>query len=276
MRTGNLVIVAFGFGATGIAMWIAWRWRNLSVHASSPPGEKWRTHLIDATRTFAATTTAGAVSGLLVLGFGGRLVMRIVAASSGDDAQGRLTEAEERVGDITTDGTMAFLGFVGIGGGIMTALAYLLLRPILPDHAGRAGLIGAVLLTGTIGVDNPISPDNVDFALLTPLPLAIILLLATAVLFATTFTALAARFEEISAGTGTLPRRLASMLIFPLTLVPPFTLIVAAYVLARSALTGRSHRFGESPRMRVVASVLVGMGVVLAAINAADAIIEIL
>ena len=35
-------------------------------------------------------------------------------------AQGRLTEAGERVGEITTDGTIGFLVFVGLGGGLVS------------------------------------------------------------------------------------------------------------------------------------------------------------
>ena len=49
--------------------------------------------------------------------------MRLLAATSGRAAQGRLTEAGERVGEITTDGTIGFLLFVGVGGGLATALA---------------------------------------------------------------------------------------------------------------------------------------------------------
>jgi len=41
--------------------------------------------------------TAGAVSGVLVGGFGARLMMRIMAATSGRSAQGLLTEADELV-----------------------------------------------------------------------------------------------------------------------------------------------------------------------------------
>ena len=90
MRTANLVIVVLGSSATSIALWVAWRWRNLAVHASPRPEDEWRPHLTDSTRSFAAAIPAGAVSGLIVLGFGSRLVMRIVAATSGDSAQGRL------------------------------------------------------------------------------------------------------------------------------------------------------------------------------------------
>lgn len=38
---------------------------------------------IDALRTLACVLTAGFVAGLLVVGFGGRLVMRVLAATSG-------------------------------------------------------------------------------------------------------------------------------------------------------------------------------------------------
>src|SRR5687768_11390884 len=44
---------------------------------------------------------AAIVSGLLVLGPGGRLVMRLLAVTAEEQAQGRRTEAEEIVGVIT-------------------------------------------------------------------------------------------------------------------------------------------------------------------------------
>ncbi len=236
MRTANLVVTALGLWATGVAVWIAWRWRALPTHPSGRQVAGWRGEALDAARTFAATITAGAAAGLLVLGFGGRLVMRVLAATSGDGVQGRLTEADERIGAITTDGTIGFLIFIGLGGGVIAAFVYLPLRTLLPDHAGKAGLIAAVIATGTLGVADPLAPDNVDFALLSPLPLAVLLLILTALLFTTTFTALAARFEQVSSSAAPLPGRLATMAMLPpALLVPPITAGFAVYVCVRSA-----------------------------------------
>ena len=45
------------------------------------------------------TMTAGMLAGITVIGAGGRLAMRLLAVTGGGDAQGRLTEAGERVGE---------------------------------------------------------------------------------------------------------------------------------------------------------------------------------
>ena len=154
----------------------------------------------DATTTLGAVVGAGVLAGLLVLGLGGRLVMRLLAATSGRTAQGRLTEAGERVGEITTDGTIGFLLFVGVGGGLVTAIAFLLVRRWLPSTAGPAGLVAGLLLIGTLGVSDPFSPDNVDFAILRPTWLAIVAVTVTGLLFATTYTAIAARLDHLAVG----------------------------------------------------------------------------
>jgi hypothetical protein len=49
---------------------------------------------------------AGVVSGLVMLGAGGRLAMRLLAITGGTRAQSRVTEANEIVGRITFDGTI--------------------------------------------------------------------------------------------------------------------------------------------------------------------------
>jgi len=88
---------------------MALRWGHLAVEppwtvdpeAEVPAPERLRRVL-----WYAAIFLYGAViSGLTVLGPGGRLVMRLLAVTAGEEAQGRVTEAEEIVGRITVDGT---------------------------------------------------------------------------------------------------------------------------------------------------------------------------
>ena len=45
-------------------------------------------------RSLAIAVSAGTIAGVLVGGLGSRLAMRIMAATSGDDAQGAITEAD--------------------------------------------------------------------------------------------------------------------------------------------------------------------------------------
>jgi hypothetical protein len=212
---------------------------------------------------------------VLVAGLGGRLVMRVLGVTSGDAAQGKLTEAEEVVGEITAGGTIGFVVFVGVFGGILAALGFVLVRRWLPTTAGPAGLVAGVLLLGTIGVGDAMSPDNVDFAILRPTWLAVSLIVVVALLFGVTFTGLAARLD---AGMPTLGRRPSSMashasLVF--LSFPPVVLGAVAYVAGRAVLHGRLAPLLVSAKTRRAGHIVVGVAVILAAVNSAAAIVEI-
>ena len=60
----------------------------------------------------------GLVGGLLAAGAGGRLAMRLLAVTAGDRAQGRITEADEVVGEVTVGGTIGFIVFGGLFAGL--------------------------------------------------------------------------------------------------------------------------------------------------------------
>ncbi|EMY34261.1 hypothetical protein D477_010476 [Arthrobacter crystallopoietes BAB-32] len=110
---------------------------------------------------------SGAAAGLLMAGPGGRLVMRLLAATSPEDT-GRLTEQNETIGMITTEGTVGFVVFTGIVGGCATGILYALLRRWLPK--GRAGglVFGALLLVILATTLEPLRPDNRDFDVVGP------------------------------------------------------------------------------------------------------------
>ena len=57
----------------------------------------------------------------------------------GDAVQGRLTEAEERIGDITVGGTIGLVVFVGLFGGLLGGAVYLLVRRWPRRRPGRLG-----------------------------------------------------------------------------------------------------------------------------------------
>jgi hypothetical protein len=88
---------------------------------------------------------SGVVAGILAAGAGGRLVMRLLAVTAGPDAQGRITEADEIVGRISTDGTLGFVIFTGLFVGLVTGPLYLLLLPL-----GTAGLVVAIVGAGVV------------------------------------------------------------------------------------------------------------------------------
>ncbi len=114
-------------------------------------------------RSVAVAALSGFAAGAIAGGIGSRVAMRIVAAASGPDLRGALTEAEARVGEITADGTfflIIFGGFIGVIGG----LAFLALRPWLADAGRWNGLLFGVLLLAMFGWAI-IEGDNRDFGL---------------------------------------------------------------------------------------------------------------
>ena len=130
----------------------------------------------------ALAITGGVVAGITVIGAGGRLAMRLLAVTGGDGAQGRITEADQIVGEITATGTRDFIVFTGVFGGLIAAGIYLLVRRYLPRNplGGLAFGAGLLVVLGTI-ID-PLRADNPDFDLVGPgwLSVAVFALLALA------------------------------------------------------------------------------------------------
>jgi hypothetical protein len=149
------------------------RWGDQEVRPPPrPAGADGPASLDELARRYAWHLTlgvsAGAAAGILMAGPGGRLVMRLLAATAGDGAQGRLTEAEEVVGRITTSGTIVFVVFVGIFGGVASGLLYAAVRRWLPG--GRLGglAFGALLLVVFGQILDPLRRDNPDFDVVGP------------------------------------------------------------------------------------------------------------
>jgi hypothetical protein len=276
MRTANVVVSVLGIAGVVVGAAFAWRWRHAPLLAAGrPTPETTGRAALDGLRTLAVATTAGVVAGVLVAGLGGRLVMRILGATSGGAAQGKLTEADEVVGEITTGGTIGIVIFVGLFGGIFAALAFIVVRRWLPATAGPAGLVAGVLLLGTIGVGDAMSPDNVDFAILRPTWLAVTLIVGVALLFGVTFTALAARLDAGMPTLGDRPSSIAAHGSLVLLLFPPLVVGAAAYVAGRAALQGRLAPLLASSTVRRVGHIVIGIAVILATLNSARAIEEI-
>lgn len=118
-------------------------------------------------RHVAGIGLAGLVTGVLVGGLGSRLFMRIAGAAGRDLAQGRLTEAGFRVGEITAGGTIALVVFVGIFSGILAAALYVILGPWIRWAGPWRGLVfGVVLFAVGSASSDVLNPDNVDFFIL--------------------------------------------------------------------------------------------------------------
>jgi hypothetical protein len=144
----------------------------------------------------ALVLTGGVFAGITVIGAGGRLAMRLLAVTAGDGAQGRITEAEEIVGRITLDGTIGFVLFNGIFGGILAAALYLVVRRFLPPGrlGGAAFGLGLLIVVGT--TIDPLRRENPDFDIVGPGWLAVVVFGAMAVVFGVTLAAVLARLSE--------------------------------------------------------------------------------
>ena len=105
---------------------------------------------------------AGALSGFVVGGMGGRLAMRISAIVAGPDKVGLTTENGNRVGDITVEGTVGLILFGGIFAGILGGLGYEVVRPWFTTFGRWRGLVFGLVLLAAIG-SVIINPDNIDF-----------------------------------------------------------------------------------------------------------------
>jgi hypothetical protein len=242
------------------------------------------------------TLTAGRVGGMLVgaylaglltVGAGGRLMMRILAVTSPRQAQGRRTEADAVIGRASISGSFFLVVAIGVGAAALGLALYTTLRRWLPDRSLTAGLvgvaIGAGLLVRPVGL---LTSANSDFTVVAPAGLAVMFCIATLVLFGATFGVLVDYLAPRWPRAGWNLRGVAAVLPFAVLLpVPP--LFGAAMIgvllgtLAPRLRPGTAHRHitragsdpavGGAGRIAVLAggavgtiSILVAAGQVLA------------
>jgi hypothetical protein len=153
---------------------------------------------------------AGVGAGVLAAGAGGRLVMRLLAVTAGEGAQGRITEADQVVGRISAGGTAEFVVFTALFFGTATGAVYLLVRRWLP--AGRAGglVYGALLLLGGGTRLEPLRASNLDFDLVGPGWVSVVAFSALVVFHGMLVAALAGRASRAIPLLGRDPRAFAA------------------------------------------------------------------
>lgn len=185
-------------------------------------------------RGVAVMLVGGFWAGVLVTGPAVRLIMRLLAVTAGDAAQGGITEAKEVVGQINFGGTMALIVFGGILPGLASAAIYVVFRRWLPP--GRLGGVafGVLhLLVGATRID-PLRADNSDFDLVGPGWLAVATFALTAVLHGMAVVAIANRYStRFPPATSARRERVLSIgpLVLPaLFLVPTAPLLIPIFV----------------------------------------------
>jgi hypothetical protein len=119
---------------------------------------------------------AGLVVGIVVAGFGGRLVMRL-AALLVPSANGSLTENGNRIGEITLAGSLALVIFAGLAATIVLAVIWVAIAPWLPGRGVVRGL-AAMPIAIAMGAFGLINAGNPDFIVLRHDPVVVAFLLA--------------------------------------------------------------------------------------------------
>ena len=204
----------------------------------------------------------GTVSGLLVTGAGGRLAMRLLAVTS-PEATGRLTEAQATVGEITFEGTIGYLVFGALPFAFASTALYLLVAPWLPRGRLAGPTFGLAVFIVVAPFIDPLRADNVDFDIVGPGWLAVLVFAALAVLQGAFLSAFAGRLSRsLPLMTRTnwpdtvLPLLLAVVL-FPLGAVLAVGALVTfalprppAVVPRRPCVTRRGDRGPHPPRTR--------------------------
>lgn len=186
-----------------------------------------------AVRRGSAVATAGLVTGVVVLGLGMRLMMRVIAATSPDSAQGRRTDAEETVGEISVGGSLFLVVFGGAIGGVFAVLAWLALRRWLPERSVAAGLVAAAIGAGLLARPTAlIDPDNHDFVILSPVWLALAMTFVVLVAHGVAFAVLADHWSTVWPSPAWSIRGVLGTVPFVLVAVMSMLLVVPGVVLA--------------------------------------------
>lgn len=147
-------------------------------------------------RGVAVALVGGFWAGALVTGPAMRLIMRLLAATAGDDAQGVITEAEEVVGEIDLGGTLGLYVFGGILPGLASGALYVVFRRWLPG--GRLAGVAFGLLHLVFGATrlDPLRPGNVDFDIVGPGWLSVLTFSLASILHGMAVVAIANRYSR--------------------------------------------------------------------------------
>jgi hypothetical protein len=221
---------------------------------------------------------AGVGTGILAAGAGGRLVMRLLAVTAGPDAQGQITEADQVVGRISLDGTLGFIVFTGLFFGAASGAAYLLLRRWLP--AGRTGGVAfGVLLLVLAGTRlEPLRPTNLDFDLVGPGWVSVVVFAALVLFHGMLVAALAGRLSRAVPLLAPTPRAIVAhvpLLLLALGSVALVAAIVGIVVVLASQVPAVAAAWRDRRSVTVGRVVLVLVALV-ALPSFASAVVDIL
>ena len=238
-------------GALGTATSIAIVLAGRHQHAPTPdltPRPRAAGRALEGVRRASAALGAGFIGGVIAFGLPGRLLMRVLAVTS-PDANGRLTEADEIVGRVTTGGT-AFLVLLLSAVGVAGACGMVLLRDWLPARTIAAGAVCAGIGGGLLAVPSGLlDPANRDFRILSPTWLAVGLCLGLVVVGSLAVAVIADVVVPRWPRPSLTIRGVLGLAPLALCIAPPFA-VMGALILARSLLQ-RDVRAEITPNVAV-------------------------
>jgi hypothetical protein len=131
--------------------------------------------VVSVLRDIARGALAGLIVGVVVLGPGGRIVMRL-AAILDPAAVGRNTENGNRIGDITIEGTVVLLIFGGLLIGAASSVVWVAIQEWIP---GRGLIRDALAVPIAVALTSfqLVRPENHDFRILESVVPVVVLLL---------------------------------------------------------------------------------------------------
>jgi hypothetical protein len=211
------------------------------------------------TRSFlrgaAVAAVGGFWAGALVTGPAVRLIMRLLAVTAGDDAQGMITEADEVVGAIELDGTIGLYLFAGVLPGLLSGLIYVVIRRWLPGGVLTGITFGALHLILLATRLDPLRPDNADFDIVGPGWLSVLTFSLVCLLHGMAVVAVANRYSHAfpprAEARSERIRVLLPLVLPALIFVPGAILLAPVFVaLGITLLASRSTRIVRAIRSR--------------------------
>ena len=133
-----------------------------SSRASTGPRTLGR--LAEPLRDIARGGLAGLITGILVAGIGGRIVMR-AAALLVPDAAGQLTDNGNRIGEITLGGTFALVLVGALFFGLLGATLWVVVSPWIPGGRRTRALLAMPIAVALAGLAL-VQARNPDFVVL--------------------------------------------------------------------------------------------------------------
>ncbi len=141
---------------------------------------------------------AALLGGVLVLGIGGRLAMRLSGAMAiTNDANTRfmLTGDGFRIGHISLDGSLGLVLFGGVFGSIIAGGYWALLKDHLPR---KRRLLLAGVAAAAVGGNAFVRTDNIDFVILQPVIMNVVLYPVLCAIAGVTIVALDHKIEGLA------------------------------------------------------------------------------